>query len=94
MATDVHGPVTTRPADPSPVAAQAVRVEGLTRSFDGRPVIDKLQLDVRQGEFVALLGRSGCGKSTLLRILAGLDRDIKGTVLVPRARPSRSRRPG
>jgi sulfonate transport system ATP-binding protein len=69
------------PASPGP---QAVRVEGLTRSFDGRAVIDDLRLDVRQGEFVALLGRSGCGKSTLLRILAGLDREIEGTVLVPR----------
>lgn len=68
----------------APRSAQAVRVEGLTRSFDGRAVIDDLRLDVRAGEFVALLGRSGCGKSTLLRILAGLDRDIEGTVLVPR----------
>ncbi|MGW7265368.1 ABC transporter ATP-binding protein [Streptomyces sp. NPDC054842] len=82
MATDVHRPVT--PKRTAPVPAPAVRVDGLTRSFDGRAVIDHLRLDVQPGEFVALLGRSGCGKSTLLRILAGLDRDIEGTVLVPR----------
>ena len=63
-----------------------VRVEGLSRSFDGRPVIDDLDLALRPGEFTALLGRSGCGKSTLLRVLAGLDREIEGTVLVPRRR--------
>ncbi|MFE4664306.1 ABC transporter ATP-binding protein [Streptomyces sp. NPDC056716] len=75
MATDLHRPVST-PA--------AVHVAGLTRSFDGRAVIDRLELDVQSGECVVLLGRSGCGKSTLLRILAGLDREIEGTVLVPR----------
>ncbi|MEU8950462.1 ABC transporter ATP-binding protein [Streptomyces sp. NPDC048489] len=64
----------------------AVRVQGLTRAFDGRAVIDDLHLTLERGEFVALLGRSGCGKSTLLRILAGLDRDIEGSVLVPRRR--------
>ncbi|MFE9551940.1 ABC transporter ATP-binding protein [Streptomyces sp. NPDC006692] len=78
MATDLQGPVTT--------TADAVRVEGLTRAFDGRPVIEGLDLTLRAGEFTALLGRSGCGKSTLLRVLAGLDREIEGTVLVPKRR--------
>ncbi|QIB42032.1 ABC transporter ATP-binding protein [Streptomyces aureoverticillatus] len=86
MATDVHRPVTGTPHGGETVSQHitVVRVDGLTRAFDGRPVIDRLQLDVQAGEFVALLGRSGCGKSTLLRILAGLDRDIEGTALVPR----------
>lgn len=63
-----------------------VQVAGLVREFDRRRVIDGLQLDIQAGEFVALLGRSGCGKSTLLRVLAGLDREIDGEVLVPRRR--------
>ncbi|MEU5035239.1 ABC transporter ATP-binding protein [Streptomyces rubiginosohelvolus] len=95
MATDLHRPVKTLletgPADASPPASHegadaAVRVEGLTRSFDGRAVIDDLDLTLKAGEFTVLLGRSGCGKSTLLRVLAGLDREISGTVLVPRRR--------
>jgi sulfonate transport system ATP-binding protein len=59
---------------------EAARVRGLTRDFDGRRVLDGLDLDIAPGEFVALLGVSGTGKSTLLRALAGLDTEARGQV--------------
>lgn len=67
-------------------APAAVAVHGLSRSFGGRQVIDNLDLTIRPGEFVALLGASGCGKSTLLRILGDLDPEFSGDVTVPARR--------
>lgn len=77
------------PQSPSPLSElkpQAVRVEGVSRIFSGRTVLDSLSLDIKQGEFVALLGASGSGKTTLLRILAGLDAPDLGEAWVPEAR--------
>jgi sulfonate transport system ATP-binding protein len=65
----------------------AVSVRGLQRRYGSRVVIDALDLDIHEGEFVALLGESGCGKTTLLRALAGLDLPDAGRIRAP-ARPS------
>jgi sulfonate transport system ATP-binding protein len=62
--------------------AHRVTVRGLTKRFGDREVLAGLDLDIAQGEFVALLGRSGSGKSTLLRVLSGLDRSVGGEVTV------------
>ncbi len=83
--TVTTAPDTAQAADAT-VADLAVRATGLHRSFDGREVLAGIDLDIRRGEFVALLGRSGSGKSTLLRAMAGLDPDFTGRLLVPERR--------
>ena len=64
----------------------AVSVRDVGRRFGDREVLRNLDLDLRPGEFVALLGRSGSGKSTFLRALAGLDDGATGEIVVPERR--------
>ncbi|GAB3925689.1 ABC transporter ATP-binding protein [Kribbella albertanoniae] len=63
-----------------------IRLDGVGQVFDGREgsitALEKIDLHVRAGEFVTLIGRSGCGKSTLLRLIAGLLSPTSGTVKV------------
>ena len=73
----------TSPTDPQPLAPAAVDARDIGKAFGDRRVLDGVDLSLRAGEFVAILGRSGTGKSTLLRILGGLDPMFTGTADVP-----------
>lgn len=59
-----------------------ISARGISRSFDDIRVLGGLDLDVRQGEFLAIVGRSGVGKSTLLAILGTHDLDYGGSLSV------------
>lgn len=50
-----------------------IRLENVTKSFNGEPIVERLNLSIRSGEFFALLGPSGSGKTTLLRLIAGFE---------------------
>ena len=57
-----------------------LRIEGVAASYDGRPVLHGLDLQVPSGTTTAVLGPSGCGKTTLLRVIAGFQPADEGTV--------------
>ncbi len=59
-----------------------LKVSGLSCSFDGKIIFDKLNMSAKEGEFISILGPSGCGKSTLLNILAGVLKPDYGSVYV------------
>jgi ABC-type nitrate/sulfonate/bicarbonate transport system ATPase subunit len=74
-------------------------LEGVSKSFrQGRqllPVLQSLDLEVEQGEFVSLIGPSGCGKSTLFNIIAGLEQPDSGSLSIDGdARPRRTGKTG
>jgi putrescine transport system ATP-binding protein len=59
-----------------------LRIEDLSKGFGGFAAVDRLSLDIYQGEFFALLGPSGCGKTTLLRLIAGFEAPNEGRILL------------
>ncbi|MEA2920333.1 MAG: putrescine transport system ATP-binding protein [Bradyrhizobium sp.] len=59
-----------------------LRIDAVVKKFGGFRAVDRLSLDIRAGEFFALLGPSGCGKTTLLRMLAGFETPDAGRILL------------
>lgn len=59
-----------------------LQVDGVQKSYDQRTILSDINVNVRQGEFVAIVGRSGCGKSTLLRLIAGLEPPSSGSIML------------
>lgn len=57
-----------------------LKLERVGKEFQQKKVLKHIDLDVRKGEFIAIVGRSGCGKSTLLRLIAGLDAPTEGQI--------------
>ncbi|SDF12842.1 ABC transporter ATP-binding protein [Limimaricola pyoseonensis] len=59
-----------------------IQLEGVGKSYGGVDVLDGIDLDIADGEFVVLVGPSGCGKSTLLRMVAGLEDISRGRIVI------------
>src|SRR6202050_3982833 len=78
MAEGLLGPASL--ADAADVAL--LRFDAVVKTFGAVRAVDRLSLEIRAGEFFALLGPSGCGKTTLLRMLAGFETPDEGRILL------------
>ena len=63
-----------------PMKQTLLSLSNLTKQFGGKTVLDSLDLDIYDGEFITLLGPSGCGKTTLLRLIAGFEQPDCGSI--------------
>jgi putrescine transport system ATP-binding protein len=81
-----NAPIADSPKpEPQPAVATdmpLLRIDAVAKKFGSFRAVDKLSLDIRSGEFFALLGPSGCGKTTLLRMLAGFETPDEGRILL------------
>ncbi len=58
-----------------------VNIKNLTKKFGNFTAVDNLNLEIKDGEFVALLGPSGCGKTTTMNMIAGIETPTSGEIL-------------
>ena len=65
-----------------------VSVSDVFQSYDGRPILERVNVDVTEGEFISIVGASGCGKSTFLRLLLAQERPTRGEVRISDAPPA------
>jgi spermidine/putrescine ABC transporter ATP-binding subunit len=63
-------------------AGHSVRIEQVSKDFDGLRALDRVSLEIHAGEFFSLLGPSGCGKTTLLRTIAGFETPTSGRIRI------------
>jgi iron(III) transport system ATP-binding protein len=82
MISSVLPSARTRRRRAAATIASRLTLEGVTRRFGPVTALDAIDLDVKPGEIVSLLGHSGCGKTTLLRIAAGVEVPTSGRVLL------------
>jgi sulfonate transport system ATP-binding protein len=59
-----------------------IKIESLTKRFGVNTILKDINLTIRPGEFVAIVGKSGCGKSTLLRLIEGLETPTEGEIQI------------
>ncbi len=60
----------------------AVRCESLSKTYNDTQAVNRISLDVKAGEILALLGPSGCGKTTTLRLIAGFEKPDSGKIII------------
>ena len=60
----------------------AIQFEDITKEYEGKTIIENLNLSIGQGEFVTIIGSSGCGKTTTLKMVNGLIKPEKGTITI------------